>query len=93
MTMVYALLTVDLGRGTTKLAKNNFGEQLISRHWRKMDLSTTWYAKFQDGVTNDMAINTARLDVNSSAREAKIETFEAAVQIGFEKPTVWNVNL
>lgn len=48
---VYVMLTIDLNRGVTDEARENFYESLKQQQWTKLKLTTTWHAKFKEGVS------------------------------------------
>lgn len=87
---VYVMLTVDLNRGVSEDAREKFNESLKEQQWTKLKLTTTWYAKFKEGVTAEGAINTAKADVKRAAAHASISNYEGAAEAGYSAPTVWN---
>jgi len=87
---VYVMLTVDLNRGVSDEARATFNETLKEKLWKKMRLTTTWYAKFQEGVTSEEALRVTHSDLKAAAASAGISNYEGAAQVGHEAPSVWN---
>lgn len=86
---VYALLTVDLNRGTTEDQRKLFNEKLAEFKWKKLKLTTTWTATFSPEVSESGAIGTTKYDVARAAAHARITNYEAAVQVGTTPPAIW----
>lgn len=87
---VHVLLTVDLNRGVSEDARNKFNEHLKSEQWKRLSLTTTWTARFKEGVSTEGAVTQARADVKRAAAAAGILYYEAAAEAGYSEPTVWN---
>lgn len=87
---VYVMLTVDLNRGVGEEARATFNESLKEKHWKKMNLTTTWYARFQEGVTAEAALRVTKSDLKAAAATAGISNYEGAAHAGLEAPSVWN---
>ena len=87
---IYVMLTVDLNRGVNEDARDKFNQHMKDKLWAKLKLTTTWQARFAEGVTPDSAISTAKSDVRNAAANAGIAYYEAAIQAGTSAPTIWN---
>ena len=90
MTQLYVMLTVDLDKGVTTQQRTTFNEQLAEGLWVKLNLTTTWYAKFVEGATVEGAIQATKNIVAKAAAAARIAAYEAAAEVGWDKPVVWN---
>ncbi|MBB1632268.1 hypothetical protein [Cupriavidus sp. UME77] len=87
---VFVMLTVDLNRGVTEEARDKFNEALKQEQWTKLTLTTTWYAKFKEGVTEAGALDTTKVDVTNAASHAGITNYEVAAIPSTSMPTIWN---
>lgn len=87
---VYVMLTVDLNHRVSEDARNKFNESLKEQQWTKLKLTTTWQAKFKEGVTVEGAISTTKADLKRAAAAAGISNYEGAAQAGYDAPAVWN---
>ena len=87
---ISVMLTVDLNRGVSEEAREKFNESLKQQEWKKLKLTTTWYATFIEGVTSEAAISAAKADVKRAAAHASISNYEAAAEAGYSVPAVWN---
>lgn len=84
------MLTVDLNRNVSEEARAKFNEYLEKVHWKKLKLTTIWYARFQEGATSAGAISATKADVKRAAAFAGISYYEAAAEVGEGAPSVWN---
>lgn len=85
---VSVMLSVDLNNVTSE-ARTKFYEELKTRLWVKLKLTTTWRAQFKEGASKTGAINTAKSDVAAAAKLAGITNYEAAASASDEHPTEW----
>lgn len=84
---MYAMLTLDLERGIREEQRTAFNEEMKDRQWSKLpDVTTTWRAKFQDGVSHAGALITTKSDVEAAAKTAGIRQYHAYVHFGPEAP-------
>jgi hypothetical protein len=90
MAQIYVMLTVDLDQGVTTEQRKTFNEHLAYAHWVKLNLTTTWYARFLEGATVQGAIQAAKNIVAKAAEAARIAAYEAAAEVGWDKPVVWD---
>jgi len=86
---VYVMLTVDLDSGVSDAARKKFNAYLAKENWKKLKLTTTWYASFKERATNAGAIGAAKTVVKNAAADADISNYEAAALAGDAVPTVW----
>ncbi len=87
---VHVMLTVDLNRYVSEEARTAFYEHLKAAHWAKLSLTTTWKARFQEGVSAERALEITKEDVHTAAVSAGVSNYEAAAQVGFHEPAVWS---
>lgn len=88
---ITVMLSLDLERGVSEEQRNVFNEGLKKRNWFKIPkVTTTWSAKFADGVTSSAAQSETKTDVAAAASEAKIKNYEAVMHLGPEAPTSFN---
>ncbi len=85
---VSVMLSVDLNNVTSE-ARTKFYEELKTRLWVKLKLTTTWRAQFTEGATHAAAISTTKSDVEAAAKLAGITNYEAAASASDERPTEW----
>lgn len=76
---VSVMLSVDLNNVTSE-ARTKFYEELKTRLWVKLKLTTTWRAQFTEGATHAAAISTTKSDVEAAAKLAGITNYEAAAR-------------
>ena len=86
---MHVMLTVDLNKVSSE-ARNQFNGYLQGKHWNKLSLTTTWTAKFKDGVSASDALQTTKNDVAKAADYARISDYEAAAQAGEQKTVQWS---
>lgn len=85
---ISVMLSVDLNSVTSQ-ERTKFYEELKSRLWVKLKLTTTWRATFQEGVSKAGAISTTKSDVAAAAKAAGVTNYEAAASASDEPPTEW----
>lgn len=85
---VTVMLSVDLN-GVTSTMRTKFYEELANKQWTKLKLTTTWTARFKEGVTKDSALSTTKFDVKAAALAAGVKDYEAAASLSDELPTQW----
>lgn len=87
---IYIMLTVDLNNRVTEEAREKFNEVLKENQWVKLKLTTTWWARFTEGVTGASALVVTKQDVKNAAAAAGVTNYEAAAEVGYSEPTIWN---
>lgn len=85
----YVMLTVDLNRNVSDEARKNFYEFLLSKNFKRLSLTTTFYTQYTASVTEDGALKSTRDYIQQAAGYAGIANYEAAVQVGTLPATVW----
>jgi hypothetical protein len=64
-----------------------FNEALAKDKWAKHNrLTTIWTAVFQEGVTEEGAVQTSKNDVARAAQAAKITSYDVLMHVGDSKP-------
>jgi len=86
---VYVMLTVDLNNNVPQSTRTAFYEQLKIAHWRRLKLTTTWIATFQDGITPQQAIAISKNDVAVAAKATGIRDYEACAIPSYQPPVQW----
>ena len=72
------LLTVDLHNADSS-KRDAFDEAMGKKKWKKLkDVTTTYKASFEEGVSAGVAIETTKKDVKNAAKEAGISEYDAA---------------
>lgn len=74
------LLTVDLNSVNTN-QRQRFYDEMESRQFSKISLTTTWKAHFKEDVAYDEAVSTCRNDLKNCAILANISNYEFAMLI------------
>ena len=82
------MVSIDLESGVTAEQRKAFNEAMKDEKWSKLpDVTTLWTASFTDGATVNGIVDTAKSDVASSARKAKVLRYHAVVGVCEETPT------
>lgn len=85
---ISVMLSVDLNN-VTSTVRAKFYEELEGKQWVKLKLTTTWRARFKEGVSKADAISVTKSDVTSAAKAAGVANYEAAASASDEPPTEW----
>lgn len=85
----HAMLTVDLNKNVSDDARKKFYAFLVSKKFTRLSLTTTFYAHYTAGVTEEIALEATKGYVQQAANYAGIANFEAAVQVGTIPSAVW----
>lgn len=90
--MAYILVTADFPNITSE-KRDEIYECLKTKKWNKVtepsrDISTTWYASFEEGITENEAIQITKREFDncSSPKKPKL-----AIHWGPNKPTFHNL--
>ena len=84
---MYAMLSLDIDKNTSAEKRDKFYEFLKNEQWTKIPkVTTTWYAKFKDGVTESGAINATKSDIAGAAKYAGVTSYDAVVNVSESKP-------
>jgi hypothetical protein len=87
---MYAMLSLDLERYTTDENREKFYEYLKKEQWIKVPrVTTTWYASFKDGATEQGIVSAAKTDVANAAKYAGVSSYNAVVNVGPSMPTTF----
>lgn len=87
---MHVLLTVDLNSVTDTKKRDRFNEELKNKQWKKFrETTTTWHAKFQDGVSAAGAVATTKKEVAAAATAAGIASWDAVCLAGEDAPTIF----
>jgi hypothetical protein len=74
-----ALLTLDIDRDASSEKRKKFYDWLKDKSWTKIPkLTTTWKARFEDGVSQADALKEAKNDVKGAADHSGVSTYDAA---------------
>jgi hypothetical protein len=86
MVKYYALVSLDLaGVAPEQLAA--FEQALAGMNWRRVDrIRTSWWGPFSAVSSPDQAHAAAVSEVRKAATLARIEEFEAVVEVGLHEP-------
>lgn len=85
----YTLLTLDLNDEVTSEARNRFYDELTKLGWKKVDdLTTLWYAAWNDSASAQDITNKVKSEVEKAANAAKVKHYDAALGV-CGKPAVW----
>lgn len=85
----YTLLTLDLNREISSEARDKFYAELEKLQWKKINqLTTLWYATWQDSVSEADIITTTKSDVEKAATAGNVAHYDAGLGI-CSKPIVW----
>lgn len=85
---VSVMLSVDLNN-VTSTVRAKFYEELKSKQWVKLKLTTTWRARFTEGASKAAAISTAKSHVAAAAKAAGVTNYEAAASASDEPLAEW----
>lgn len=85
-----AMLSLDLERGVSEERRQRFYEHLRREKWVKVaKVTTTWWARFNEGVSDAVAVQVTRQDVANAASYAGINYYEAVVHVGDGEPVAF----
>ena len=83
------MLTVDLNKKTTSKQRTTFNKELAKKKWNEIEnLTTTWWASFEDNVTERQAVYTTKADVETATKKAGVKNCDVALMVGNSKPPV-----
>ncbi len=85
----YVMLTIDLNKNVSDEARKKFYEFLLSKNFKRLSLTTTFYTQYTAGVTEDGALKSTRDYIQQAAGNAGITNYEAAIQVGTVPAAVW----
>jgi hypothetical protein len=84
---MYAMISLDLDKGTSSEQRKVFYAKLKELQWKKIPkVTTTWYANFESTVSRDGIIRITRNDMKKAASAAGIASYDVVLHIGSEKP-------
>lgn len=85
-----AMVTVDLNEDVTSSQRETFNSEMAEQQWAKIKpLTTTWHASFEDDLSKDRVVSMTKSDIAAAAKTAEIKSYDAAVMVGDELPTVF----
>lgn len=85
----YSMLTLDLNKEVTSEQRTLFYDKLKELKWKKIDeLTTLWFASWEDSVSDDGIISTTKSDVEKAAVAAKVTSYDASTAV-CGMPVVW----
>jgi hypothetical protein len=84
---VKALLTIEFEEKVTLIQQEVFNEKLEDLQWIKIpELKSAWEVSFNDFISRNFALNTAKDDITKAAHKAQIIDYSVAIQFGSNWP-------